>query len=560
MAFDAPRAMRWAVLLCCALPFIGASMLQAVDGVHVSPDETANAYFARLFARTGSLAAYDPLSAELGDALYPRSAVSHGGYLAPGGFIGIPALYGTVIRALGEATIPWITPALALAAVLAWGAAAARIFGARVGAVSAFALAVHPAWAYWASRSLMPNAPFASLLVLSAFAAICRPLSSRASGLKGFPADLLASGALFGLALSVRPSELLWLVPAALAAWVALGRTKPRLAPSLAFFAGVSLVAAPMLFLNAQTYGQALTSGYASTASVVASAQAPVAVSAWERFQDMARPLFPFGLHPRNALRAVRDHGLGLFWWLAPLALIGLIRALRERGAAPEARAPRRAYHAFFLVSAAYLAALYGSWAIHDNPDPDAVSIANSYARYWLPAFVLSTPYLAMAALWATDRAASARGKRLIGAGLALAAVALCVRATFFARHDGIVTVSETLQADAHAKAVLLSLTEPEAVIVTDRADKLLFPERRVRVPLRDEATYALLPRLVNRAPAYYYGITLPEADLRYLNGEKLVGTGLMFVPVETIGISTLYRIERGIGGRELGTGEQEGI
>lgn len=555
MASDAARA-RAALALCASLAFVGAFLLRPVSGVHVSPDEAANAYFARVYARTGALTAFDPLNVDLGDALAPRSVVSRGGFLAPGGFIGIPALYGAFVRAFGDALLPFLTPALALAAVFAWSALIARLFGARIGFVSALALALHPAWAYWASRSLMPNVPFVSLLILSAFALVCRPLASRAQVLKGFPADLAASGAFLGLALAIRASEVLWLVPAALVAFVAFGRPKPRVPSVAAFLIGASVVAVPMLWLNAQTYGSALATGYGErpVEGIVAAADAS-AISAWETFQGWMEPLFPFGIHPRNVLRAVRDYGLLLFWWLAPLTIIGFALMGRSRGLASETRRAQRTYHAFFLVSAAYLAVLYGSWVIHDNPDPDAVSIANSYVRYWLPAFVLTTPYVAVAALWIADRAVTARARRLVLGALALSAAGLSLSATFFAPHDGLFSVSATLQGDAQVKAALLSLTDPDAVIVTDRADKLLFPERRVRMRLRDEATYALLPRLENRGPLYYFGITFPPSDLDYLNGEKLVASGLRFVPVASFEESTLYRIEKA----ETGEREERG-
>ncbi|TAK03561.1 hypothetical protein EPO34_00140 [Patescibacteria group bacterium] len=545
MAFEPRGALRAGTLaLAASLSLLFGAALLPRDGVYVSPDEMSNAFFAHRFAATGTLTAFEPLNAGLDDAMHPRSVVAMDGQLAPGGFLGLPALYGGIMGVLGTWALPLITPILAFLAVFAWSAVVSRAFGRRIGFVSALVLALHPAWLYYTARSLMPNVPFVAFLILSAFAASARPLARRFPALNGGAADLLVAGSLAGLALAIRPSELLWLVPSAFAAWFVAGRVMPQGRSAIAFFAGVACVAAPMLALNALTYGSPLSTGYPASSVIAASAAPSAAPRAWERVQEVLRPFFPFGIHPRNALRAVLGHGLLLFWWLVPLSIGGAWLSRASRGATARERPARRAYHAFFLVSAAYLAVLYGSWVIHDNPDPDAVSIANSYVRYWLPAFALSTPYVAAASLWLVDRAVTPQGRRLVAGALAAAGAALALVATAFAPGDGLLDARTTLARDAATKAALLSLVEPDAVVIVDRADKLLFPERRVRVPLRDEGTYALMPRLVLRAPLYYFGITLPQTDLEYLNGEKLEGTGLRFVPAEPFGEETLYRIE----------------
>ena len=87
------------------------------------------------------------------------------------------------------------------------------------------------------------------------------------------------------------------------------------------------------------------------------------------------------------------------------------------------------------------------------------------------------------------------------------------------------------------------TLTEVDAVIIVDRADKLFFPDRRVIYPLRDEKTYALMLQIVALVPLYYYGITLPQADIDYLNGDKLKAMGLQIDFVENFGEESLYKI-----------------
>ena len=96
-----------------------------------------------------------------------------------------------------------------------------------------------------------------------------------------------------------------------------------------------------------------------------------------------------------------------------------------------------------------------------------------------------------------------------------------------FFGHDGIRATRSALDSFIGKRARIMTLTEPESVIVVDRADKYLFPYRRVVVPLRDDKTYAGLPALVKNVPMYYFGITFPQTDIDYLNNDKLKALGL---------------------------------
>jgi hypothetical protein len=256
-------------------------------------------------------------------------------------------------------------------------------------------------------------------------------------------------------------------------------------------------------------------------------------------------PFFPFGFSLPDILDNTLAYGLGLFWWMTALAIVGFPLAFPTRATPKDLRRPRRAYVAFASTATAYLVVLYGTWTFFDNPDPTQVTIGNSHVRYWIPAFVLSTPFAAHAARWVSRRAMTDVSRRLAAAALMLACLGLSVRATFFSPQDGLVAAAVKLEESKEIRSRALAIVEPDAVVVVDRGDKLFFPYRRVLYPLRDDRTYALMPRVALRAPLYYYGITLPQADVDYLNDVRLGSTGLMIEPVETFGIETLYRISK---------------
>ncbi len=549
-----PTTHRWLLAAFALVAFLGCLAMLRVSGMYVSPDETANAFFSHRFAQTGTLSAFEPLNPALDDALHPRSVLSIAGHLVPGSFLGLPVLYGSVAAVFGEWSIPFWTPALAALAAFAWYGIVRRLFDREVALLSAALLAIHPAWWYYSARSLMHNVPFVALLIFSTYFVVARPFATRPFATRPFAtrpfatrrrafADFVAAGLCLGLALFVRTSEAVWILPSVTALLVVF-RSRFTVRQIALFVAAMAIALVPMFAFNRATYGAALATGY-TVEREAEQVSSPSSQPLQPSTPSQPSLFFPFGLFPRTALQNVSDYALTIFWWMSALALVGFPLAMPNRSVPPEGRLARRAYILLAGGVTLYLGLLYGSWTFFDNPDPSQVTIGNSHVRYWLPAFVLSTPFAALAIRWISRRAMTEAMRRAIAAALVAACLALSVHVVFFSSQDGIVPASAGLAAAREVRSAVVAQTEREAVIIVDRSDKLFFPYRRVLYPLRDEKTYALMPRIILRAPLYYYGITFPDADVAWLNAEKLAGLGLRIDAMETFGIETLYRITK---------------
>jgi len=547
-----PRHDRWIVAAFAILAFLGCLVLLRVGGMYVSPDETANAFFAKTFVRTGALSVFEPLNADLGDALHPRSVISIASRLVPSGFIGLPVIFGTVASFTGYWSLPFLTPLLAALALFAWYATIKKIFDREVALLSAILLAIHPAWWYYSARSFMPNVPFVALLILAAYLLVVRPSRAQRFAI----VDPALAGSLAALALFIRPSEIVWLTAASVIAVFPLliGRRGQGWSivttwrPIAAFLAGLAIAIIPLFAFNASTYGSPLTTGYTAVASAEAGESvAPIATASQpsQTFKPLQALLFPFGLSKHDVKVNMLSYGFGLFWWMTVLAVIGFPLAFPRKSLAKEHHAARKSYLAFAVVASAYLALMYGSWTFFDNPDPTQVTIGNSHVRYWLPAFVLATPFVALGIRWISRRAFTDFARRAAVAVLVTLCLGLSVRVAFLSPQDGIVTAANGLAESRTTRDTVLDLTERDSVIVVDRADKLFFPYRRVLYPLRDDATYALMPRIALRVPLYYYGITLPQTDVDWLNADRLAKLGLKIDAVHTFRIETLYRVSQ---------------
>ncbi len=535
--------------LCAIIFFLGTYLLTQHRDIFISPDETAGVFFTNAFSQTGSFRVADSLNQRFGGILHPRSVVTDGGVYLPGSFLGLSFLYSFFLFFFGGWILPFITPMVAVLAVFAWKKVLEQWFSKRVAFVSAILLLFHPAFWYYSARGLMPNVLFVSLLIFGTYVLSSRPLvyhlkrcENRIGPLKHFQKDLdfVVAGLCFGSALFVRLAELYWVFPLVVFL-VYVYRKQMRLRCIATFGVAFAIPLAIMLMLNTQTYGNPFVMGY----TFVSQHAASIATSITEEStHDRLSWIFPFGFHPRAVLKHVLFYLGLLFPWLTILSLAGLPVVLRKSNLIEGDRA-RRTYTIVALLLALWLGIWYGSWTLTDNPDPTQITIANSYVRYWLPLFILSTPFIASALVWISNRLRPKIGKCLVLIVCVVCVVGVNFYATFYRGQDGLVRVEQTLQDSIKIRAQVFDLTPADSVIIVDRADKLFFPYRHILYPLRSENTYALMPQILNSTSLYYYGVTLPQTDVDYLNQKKLIETGLHITLVQTFGIESLYRITR---------------
>ena len=310
----------------------------------------------------------------------------------------------------------------------------------------------------------------------------------------------------FGGALITRMSEAPWALLAA-AAFIPLLK-KDRWRRVFAALAGLAFPLFLFMYFNGITRGSPFSTGYVVPPPTSVPGTAVPGTGALGE-SVFWRQLIPFGFHPRAAALNVWNYGLKFFWWLTlPAALGAVVFLSRWR----KKTAAQKMYFFAALGAAAWLAAFYGSWFVRDRYDPTQVTIGTSYVRYFLPVYVLSLPFAAAGLLWIGERL---HGKRswLLPSMMLLAAV-LSLRTAVTDGDESLIAVRRTLAGNAAKKEILLKLIPEDAAVMTDRFDKVLFPERLRILPLRDEASFEAVSVLINYVPVMYYGLDLGEEEL----------------------------------------------
>lgn len=530
---------RWAlragilVIFLCTLGWLSVGVTDSF----ASPDERANVFFAQQLAENLSFCAPEPLNTLAEGRIHPRSTVAPGTCILPTSFLGFPVVLSVVMMvfgifgssiAIGVAHL--VTPILAGLAVMAWWWSVRRLTGSeRIADIAAFVVLIHPAFWYYGARVMMHNVPFVSLLMV-AFAMSIAAIDRQSARIA------FATGALGALALTFRLAELPIIAVVTIGVVLAYRRFVPwKLLASATL--GAAIIFAGYLALNAATYSAPFVTGYTLPNARIVSESIGAAPSVLDRALAL---LLPFGFHPRAVLQNVLTYGFQLYPILSILSIIGALFAWRTKHFGW-----RVAIGALFVASC-WLAAVYGSWAIADNVDPNAVTVGNSYVRYWLPLFVASSVFVA----YAVDRFMT-RFKlpsMIVIAGLI--GILLTSTHTVFGGTDGLIATRDALLAAEAKRAMIVAQTgcdqqsTSQIVVIVDHADKFVFPTCRVIVPLRSESTYDIMPALVDGG-LYYFGLTLPERDMTYLNDVKLKTMNLRIEFIETAQDQSLYRIVR---------------
>ncbi len=543
---------RWLVasLFAAVLFFAYAAFPLSIQGIWNAPDETAAAWaVGKLPLLTGDYSQPAAYAEELGGLVHPRSMLVHQGQLVPAMWLGLPWLLNLFGALTGDhvETIELLVVAISVLAVFSWKSIVTKLFeNPTVGWIAAFVLAVHPGWWYFTARGFHPNVVFVSFLifgVLAWYVAAAHKPPKRA--LLWRDLMLFLGGVSFGMALFVRTNEAVWVVPLLfLVAWYQ--RRKPFKEHLLAVL-GVALPLLLMLNLHGTVYGDVFLTGYTIGGDPV-----PVEVSTTVESVGFSNPLlaqlFPFGIHEMNVLQNVTSFHVVFFALWTAFTVFGLLMlALEWRTLRPDQKQRYRRLLWLSALVSAYLFIVYGSWNISDNPDPSAVTIGTSYIRYWLPITLAMTALVGYAIVRGVSYRYSATMRQVV-IGIWLVAFGYAGFAqTVFGRDEGLAFVHQNLLEFQTQRDQVLALTDETDVIIVDRSDKILFPNRDIVYPLRNETTYANLLAMKQatderNAELYYLGIALPESDLLHLSDTRLGPQGLHIVAVKEIDLLTLYR------------------
>ncbi|MGE5425764.1 MAG: DUF6541 family protein [Bacillota bacterium] len=545
----------------------------------LSPDETANYFFARQYAETGKISTFEPANLIAEEVVHPRSIRSDHGILKPVSFLGIILVYGKIGALAGTTVIPYITPLLAAIGLLFFYGFVRRLFGRKTALYSAALLACFPVYFFYTTRSMFHNILFIFFLLgASYFFLRAIPLKSEEKRpfisfkITGKQAVTwffsVAAGLFVGGAIGARASELLWLAPTLFIAWVSFAK-RIGITRLVLMVAGMIIALLPVFYWNQILYSSPFYGGYGEmnrSISELSQAGGSLIQSTvhgnFSQYRAVGQALidniFYFGYQPYQSLRMFYYYVVAMFPLFCGLVFIGgvifLIR-LRRRSLRPAL-----VYLSCWLTLSLILVFYYGSWKFNDNPDPSRFTIGNSYTRYWLPMYIMAIPFAALALesvgrwlgtlipkepalLW------KERSRKMIMVSVsAMATASVCflfLMYTVFGSEEGLANLYYNHFIDKENAEAILSRTPDNAIIMTQYHDKQLFPERKViNALLTNEQINISVGRILEHYPIYYFNFAFPEKDYLYLKERRLPTYGFTFELLERRGRFGLYELK----------------
>ncbi|MEK7189464.1 MAG: hypothetical protein AAB666_00595 [Patescibacteria group bacterium] len=476
------------------------------------PDESINYFFIRELALNNRFGLPEPLAGITASQVHPRSTTVVNGAIVPIGFPGVIVFFGLLTKLLVKifgidnfnlfAIV--MTPLLAAVTPLFFYGFLRRVWDEKVAWLSSVLLFFLPPWWYYASRPFQHNTLLMFLIVVGLyFYTRCHSerLPDRQAGSEEslFQTSLMTflSGLCFGLAIYVRPSEIVWL-----AALGIYGLVMARKVWSWReyFFCGVGLVLTAILFFTTQIafYGFAFASGYVRPTIDGAGG----IITAGPQGIGLIKAMFlPFGLHFGAIARNFYAYFFKLFGAWSLLALAGAFLLIKFK--------KNLSYFLTYIFGSIYLLIFYGSWQFFDNLLREP-SIGTSYVRYFLLIYVFGLPFLSFFLLWLWQK------KYIFKIVTVILFMALAINSlgAVFAPLEGLSAVKATVARYGEWQEKIYSLTENNAVIVTRYADKYLFPGRKI-IPGWEmtEQKNAIILLAQKGTPIYLYDLKLTEKE-----------------------------------------------
>lgn len=495
-----------------------------------SPDETANYFFIKSFSKSGELKFLEPLNFIGENQIHPRSTTVVNGYIVPGGFLGLILIYGAFAKIFGIKVFCFLAPLFIVLATFCFYKIIENIFGRSIAIISSLLFLSHPAVLYYSARGLFPNILFLSLLIISLYFLTLRPLKNIGSYL-----DFISSGIFLGLAIMVRPSEIIWVGFIYVLLFI-FYRRSVSYKEIIFFVVFVFLSIIPLFLYNFTTYNNFF--GAYNIETVSGDSQI-YNKSNW--FFEAGKYIFPFGIHPKNILKVFANYFAGIFWWLSIPAAFSIIYFIKKV-VYQKINREVLVYLILCIAVSFFLFCYYGSWIFSDN-QTKAASIGTSHVRYWLPIYIFTLPLIAFFFKNIVSFFEEKK-RKLVIVFFVLFLFLFSFKTVLFDNKDGLVKIYYDTKKIENIFYEVNKLVEQDAIIIVDRADKIFFPEFRVTYPPRDDKTYKLIPRLVEVGPLYYYGITLPEKDINYLNKKKFKDVNVEINFVENFGQESLYKFQ----------------
>ncbi|MDD4695662.1 MAG: glycosyltransferase family 39 protein, partial [Patescibacteria group bacterium] len=453
--------------------------------------------------------------------IHPRSTKVSGNYIMPSSFIGLPMIYGFISKFTGIWTIPYMTPIFAIIGIIFFFLLIKEIFDKKTAIISSLLLLVLPSYWYFSVKSMMHNILFIVLFIISTYYFLLAIKYKKILFYLIFPIFL-------ALSLMTRTSEIVWISFIYLIITIFSIKKidwKKFILSGIIFL----IFLTPLFYFNKQNQGSVTTPAYLNDSTDSNNLSA---------LQLVEKIILPFGFHPKNMQYTIWNYIFKLVWFYSLLFLVGIIYFIWKRNNIDKIK---NLYFLLWILLSGFLFTYYGSWLFYDNPTPTSVTIGSSYLRYLLPYFVFGIP---IAGFFISK--INFKKTYINTIIISLILIFIFINSYMIVMKDneeGIIKIGNDLNIYKNRTEKIIQDTPKNAIIITNMADKYIFPYRNVIHFENEIYLYNNFDKLFeNNIPLYYFGFTFKDL---YINSKFENENIKISEPIFTDGDHSLYKIYR---------------
>ncbi|MBU1131897.1 hypothetical protein KKC32_01430 [Patescibacteria group bacterium] len=503
------------------------------------PDEMANHFFISQFIETNHFSLAVPENIELQNVIHPRSVNIFNSNLVPMGFLGMLILYGIIGKLIGASAVLFLTPLLAVFAVFFFYGIIKIVFNRKIAFISAVLLFTLATYCYYANMAMLSNILFIFLLLAGIYF-ILKSADNRSKLVYTGIGALLISSSLI-----VRTSEIMFVAPLIIIPFIAYYREINW--RQIIIFLSVLLFPILLLcYFNNDLYGNCFSLGYLKmngAENIIDRLPGEFSVDSGSSLISYFKlAIIPFGFHPRLIFFNLNKYFFHLLWPYFFLFLGGLsvwfFNFYKKNYSKKES-----IFILSFFASCFFLCISYGSWQFLDPIVLKYNTIGSSYARYWIPLNIFMLPVIAYLFFHILEMKKFKIFKYIVIVFFTIALSAFSLVLAFYSPQDGLVDQREIISGNYDKAASVDRMIEKNAIVITDRADKLFFPRRRTVVFNSDDSIFPKLKKAIETEQIYYF-TTMSDAEIERLNGEVLSRSDLVLNdPVAVDGVFRLLKL-----------------
>jgi hypothetical protein len=180
----------------------------------------------------------------------------------------------------------------------------------------------------------------------------------------------------------------------------------------------------------------------------------------------------------------------------------------------------KRSYILTLVIVSGLLLLYYGSWVFADPLTVSLNMLGLSYVRYWLPIYILFLPLWVMLFLAIIDRWESFKLKALLSLIFIGGFVGLSIYQLYFFGNDNLRLIKKNIQDYHTIYNNVVAGVEDNAVIWSERSDKIFFPQKKVIFGHDNQEFVGIKNLLDKKIPVYYFGFTLSDREFADFNNK----------------------------------------